>query len=369
MATTKEPKLELFPITEKGATTYVPKNKYVSSRSAQLSKKVDKGGLGVPCPDETVKALVAMVIKGEELDPESPKEMIQAFDLITADVKDTKEHLKELAGEEEKKKQEQIQAFEKKQAYELTLIEAATDAEVVSNFDEIFDTTNRNRCVPRGDVTDEQLVGALAFGFSLQSWSQWTIGDIVVALEDRGHENVVVQLCENFKQAYSTVSNSARVCRAITPEKRDDYTLPFNTIREIALAKYDDDDKKNVKARGALLDKAQKGNFNQKEARAAVKIAQGKEESEDSAGPKSPRYMIGNISNLALSTFTSEKPSYSDDTFVVDIKAKKYLDIQEVAPEKEGGEPTNEEVWRDFGAVEDAPAEEQQEPQEEEPTE
>lgn len=345
---TKEPKLELFPITEKGATTYIPKTKYLSSRAAQLSKKPDKGGLGVEIPVDTVKALLGIVLKKEELATDASDEHVKAFELITADTESAKEHLEELTAVEEEKSKTEAAEQEKKRTYEASLILASKDAKVISNFNDVFDTTNRNRCVAKDGVTDEQLVGGLAYGFSLQSYSQWVIGDIVVALEDRGHDNVVIQLCADFKQSYSTISNAARVCRAVKPEERDNYTLPFSTIREIVLANYEDDEKKNIVARKKLLDKAQKGGFDQKEARAAVRIAQGKEESLDA--PKSPRYLVGVIANLSTSTFNSEKPKFSEDTFVVDIKTQKYLDLQVIPSEKEGEESTKEEVWKDFGA-------------------
>lgn len=343
----KKAKIELYPITEKGAEQFVPKAKYISSRAAQLSKKPDKGGLGVAVETSVFKELMKIAESNGELAAESPDEMVKAFDLIKVDLKRAGEHLEELEEKKAEEQKKELALLEEKKNYEAELFSSVGDAESLKNFDQVFDTTNRNRCVPKEgvEVTDKQLIGALAMGFSLEDMSDWVQGDAVRQLEDRGHQNVVSAIAEKFKVPYSTLSAKARVCREIPVSERDKLTIPFGTVATIQNAKFADEPKANQQIKQKLLKKAQGEKLTQTQARDLVRVTQGKEPTAG-AGDKNPRYLELNTEALGKSKFLKDKPDYSDSTFVVDIRAHKFLDRQNTAKD---GEPEKlEEVWIDF---------------------
>ena len=66
----------------------------------------------------------------------------------------------------------------------LELVNSVTEGLDLSSFTQKFDLGGMTRCVPKGNVEARDWVKAFAFGLTLESGSQWIIGDAVVALED-----------------------------------------------------------------------------------------------------------------------------------------------------------------------------------------
>jgi hypothetical protein len=156
-------------------------------------------------------------------------------------------------------------------------------------------------------VDAKDWVKAFAFGLTLESGSQWIIGDAVVALEDGGHDDVVNQLCAQFKKSYSTVSGYARTSRNFQHEKRDPM-LPFTVYREIGNA--DLSDKKKL----ALLDAAKEEKLSSQEVRGKVREAQGKEEAQR---PLRHRYLVFSKNNPNIIRVTRSMPQKIEENQVV----------------------------------------------------
>jgi len=140
-------------------------------------------------------------------------------------------------------------------------------------------------------------VAAFAFGLTLESGAQWIIGDSVVALENAGHEDVVNQLCSNFKKSYPTVSGYARACRAFPADKRDPM-LPFTVYREIGNANFGED---SAKKQSELLEAAKTEKLSSTEVRNRVRHEQGKDDK-----PSGHRFLLLNVGNFSNSEVDPE---------------------------------------------------------------
>jgi hypothetical protein len=174
------------------------------------------------------------------------------------------------------------------------------------------------QCVPRGDVTMQDWVGAFGFGLALESGAQWIIGDSVVALENAGHDDVVNQLCSQFKKSYSTVSGYARACRAFPFAKRD-AMLPFTVYREIGNADLPEAKKLD------LLAKAKEEKLSSGEVRDRVKAEQGKGQA-----PIGHRYLCLNVSNTSNSEVLRHVPeNIEPHHLVIDLTQKSWYDPAE----------------------------------------
>jgi hypothetical protein len=174
------------------------------------------------------------------------------------------------------------------------------------------------QCVPRGEVTMQDWVGAFGFGLALESGAQWIIGDSVVALENAGHDDVVNQLCSQFKKSYSTVSGYARACRAFPFAKRD-AMLPFTVYREIGNADLPESKKLD------LLAKAKEEKLSSGEVRDRVKAEQGKGQA-----PIGHRYLCLNVSNTTNSEVLRHVPEKIEPHhLIIDLASKSWLDAAE----------------------------------------
>jgi hypothetical protein len=202
----------------------------------------------------------------------------------------------------------------------LELINSVKDGMELSSFTQKFDLGGMTQCVPKGDVDAKDWVKAFAFGLTLESGSQWIIGDSVVALENAGYENVVNQLCAQFKKSYSTVSNYARTCRVLDHESRDPM-LPFTVHLEVATADLSEDKIKS------LLAVAKEEKLSSQEVRGKVREAQGKE---DKMKSLPHRYLILNVQNWANSEVVSEVPKAIEaHHLLIDTQAKTWFDAAE----------------------------------------
>jgi hypothetical protein len=166
-------------------------------------------------------------------------------------------------------------------------------------------------------------VAAFAFGLTLESGAQWIIGDSVVALENGGHEDVVNQLCSNFKKSYSTVSGYARACRAFPVGKRDPM-LPFTVYREIGNANFGDE-KTNKKKQDELLEAAKTEKLSSTEVRNLVRHEQGRDDK-----PMGHRYLLLNVSNFGNSEIVRNMPEeVQEHQLLIDLGDKSWFDPAE----------------------------------------
>jgi hypothetical protein len=310
---------------------FLEKAEYIKDRAFYYTSK-----LKVEVTDQHIRAILAMVERGEELAPESPNEFFTIYEEISAALAEHKQAAKQKEAERLANKQAQEQNRLARSTKEAQLIESVKDISMGSawgSFTEKFDLgKNLNQCLPKGDVTDEELVGALALGFGMENMSQWVIGDVVTSLERLGYENVVVQVCDLYKKAYPTVSGYARVSKAVPANKRDS-SIPFSTYKEIANARLHDNPEKNNKAIAGLIEKAVEEKWGVAEARAAVDNkrdrAKGAKNGDEPAkkGNDLPQFFVAQLNAPINSYFCKEPPNYSSGTLITNLRTREFLDL------------------------------------------
>ncbi len=274
---------------------------------------------GITMTDPLIRKVWSKVKAGTYFDDSPADEVAQLYEKMDEDYNAAKE-LVETYEEPVIGNDNQPEVSEESQE-KLELVQSVTEGLELSSFTQKFDLgSGMTQCVPKGKVDAKDWVKAFAFGLTLESGSQWIIGDAVVALEDGGHDDVVNQLCAQFKKSYSTVSGYARTSRNFPHEKRDPM-LPFTVYREIGNADLSD------KKKTALLDAAKEEKLSSQEVRGKVREAQGKEEAQR---PLAPRYLLLNVSNTSNSeVFRSMPAKILEHQLLIDLAGKSWFDPAE----------------------------------------
>ena len=301
--------LELFSPTQEGilvsVTTYL--------RQMAVFVKTEWPGFNIS--ETHIKKAWAKLQKNEYLSDDTPDEMLEMYEKMSADW--------DMALElEEERINIANQPVEEPVNESLALIESVKDGLELSSFTKKFDIgAGMTQCVPRGKVEMKDWVAAFAFGLTLESGAQWIVGDSVVALENAGHDDVINQLCANFKKSYSTVSGYARACRAFPADKRD-ASLPFTVYREIGNANFGDA-KTNAKKQQAMLEVAKVEQLSSAEVRNRVRNEQGK----DDKSVLPHRYLVLNVGNYGNSEVKRSVPEKLEaHHFLIDRQDMSWFD-------------------------------------------
>jgi hypothetical protein len=314
----KKPELELFSPTQEGII--VPLSKYLT----QMAEYVKTEWPGINITETHIKKAWAKVIKNEYLEDDAPDEMLEMFEKMSADLDMAEEMAEErLANPVVEPVEVEVELTDDEPVNEsLALVESVKDGLELSSFTQKFDIgSGMTQCVPRGQVEMKDWVAAFAFGLTLESGAQWIIGDSVVALENAGHEDVVNQLCSNFKKSYPTVSGYARACRAFPADKRD-ATLPFTVYREIGNANFGDD---STKKQNELLEAAKNEKLSSTEVRNRVRSEQGKDDK-----PSGHRFLLLNVGNFSNSEVLRSMPEeVQEHQLLIDLGDKSWFDPAE----------------------------------------
>jgi hypothetical protein len=316
----KKPELELFSPTQEGII--VPLSTYLR----QMGEFVKTEWPGINITETHIKKAWSKVTKNEYLEDDAPDEMLEMFEKMSADLDMAEEMAEErLANpvveevEVELTEDEPIEVNES-----LALVESVKNGLELSSFTQKFDIgSGMTQCVPKGEVDMKDWVAAFAFGLTLESGAQWIIGDSVVALENAGHEDVVNQLCSQFKKSYPTVSGYARACRAFPAAKRDPM-LPFTVYREIGNANFGDE-KTNAQKQSELLEAAKTEKLSSTEVRNRVRSEQGKDDK-----PAGHRFLLLNVGNFSNSEVLRNMPEeVQEHQLLIDLSDKSWFDPAE----------------------------------------
>lgn len=311
----KKKELELFSPTQEGVI--VPLSKYLH----QMAEFVKTEWPGINITETHIKKAWQKVIKNEYLDDDAPDEMLEMFEKMSVDFEMAQEMEEERLAEEAQEVKE-VEVIEPVKSESLALVESVKNGLELSSFTKKFDIgSGMTQCVPRGAVDMKDWVAAFAFGLTLESGAQWIIGDSVVALENAGHEDVVNQLCSNFKKSYSTISGYARACRVFTAGMRDPM-LPFTVYREIGNANFGDD---STKKQQELLEVAKTEKLSSTEVRNRVRSEQGKSDK-----PSGHRYLLLNTFNFSNSEVLRTMPQeVKEHQLLIDLSDKSWFDPAE----------------------------------------
>jgi len=311
----KKPELELFSPTQEGII--VPLSKYLN----QMAEFAKAEWPGISISETHIKKAWAKLQKNEYLGDDAPDEMLEMYEKMSADSDMAEEMAEErlalpvVEAEVELTEDEPVNES-------LALVESVKQGLELSSFTTKFDIgSGMTQCVPRGEVEMKDWVAAFAFGLTLESGAQWIIGDSVVALENAGHDDVVNQLCANFKKSYPTVSGYARACRAFPAAKRDPM-LPFTVYREIGNANFGED---SAKKQQELLEAAKNEKLSSTEVRNRVRNEQGKDDK-----PSGHRFLLLNVGNFSNSEVLRSMPQeVQEHQLLIDLGDKSWFDPAE----------------------------------------
>ena len=314
----KKKELELFSPTQEGVI--VPLSTYLR----QMGEFVKTEWPGINITEAHIKKAWSKLQKNEYLGDDAPDEMLEMYEKMSADL-DMAEEMEEerLAMPAVEAEEVEVEVTEDEPVNEsLALVESVKDGLELSSFTQKFDIgSGMTQCVPKGKVEMKDWVAAFAFGLTLESGAQWIIGDSVVALENAGHEDVVNQLCSNFKKSYPTVSGYARACRAFPADKRDP-ALPFTVYREIGNANFGDN---STKKQNELLEAAKTEKLSSTEVRNRVRHEQGKDDK-----PSGHRFLLLNVGNFSNSEVLRSMPEeVQEHQLLIDLGDKSWFDPAE----------------------------------------
>jgi hypothetical protein len=319
----KKKELELFSPTQEGVI--VPLSKYLK----QMVEFAKTEWPGVAITDSKVKEVWKLVAANSYIDDDQPNEIAEMFEKMSNDLNMAEQMEEERLAMPEAEAEEIEVALTEDEPTEdelvnesLALVESVKDGLELSSFTQKFDIgAGMTQCVPRGKVEMKDWVAAFAFGLTLESGAQWIIGDSVVALENAGHEDVVNQLCANFKKSYPTVSGYARACRAFPAAKRDPM-LPFTVYREIGNANFGED---SAKKQSELLEAAKNEKLSSTEVRNRVRSEQGKDDK-----PSGHRFLLLNVGNFSNSEVLRTMPEeVQEHQLLIDLGDKSWFDPAE----------------------------------------
>ena len=270
---------------------------------------------GITMTDALIKKVWDKVKKNQYIEDNVADEVAEMYEKMAYDF----ESASELMADKEPVIVTDTQPVVSEESQEkLELVQSVNQGLELSSFTQKFDLgAGMTQCVPKGEVSMQDWVKAFAFGLTLESGSQWIIGDSVVALENAGHEDVVNQLCAQFKKSYSTVSGYARACKAF-PAKQRDAMLPFTVYREIGNADLTE------KKKAQLVEAAKTEKLSSQEVRGKVREAQGKEEKQK---PMPHRFLILNVENWANSEIVTQVPDEVEaHQLIIDLQGKSWFD-------------------------------------------
>jgi hypothetical protein len=270
---------------------------------------------GINMTDALIKKVWDKVKKNQYIEDNVADEVAEMYEKMAYDY----ESASELMADKEPVIVTDTQPVVSEESQEkLELVQSVNQGLELSSFTQKFDLgAGMTQCVPKGEVSMQDWVKAFAFGLTLESGSQWIIGDSVVALENAGHEDVVNQLCAQFKKSYSTVSGYARACKAF-PAKQRDAMLPFTVYREIGNADLTE------KKKAQLVEAAKTEKLSSQEVRGKVREAQGKEEKKK---PMPHRFLILNVENWANSEVVTQVPDEVEaHQLIIDLQGKSWFD-------------------------------------------
>ena len=314
----KKPELELFSPTQEGII--VPLSKYLK----QMAEFAKTEWPGINITESKIKEIWKLVASNSYIEDHEPNEIAEMFEKMDADLKQSEEMEDERLAAVYGAEEFEIELTENEPIEvnaSLALVESVKNGLELSSFTQKFDIgSGMTQCVPKGEVEMKDWVAAFAFGLTLESGAQWIIGDSVVALENAGHEDVVNQLCSQFKKSYPTVSGYARACRAFPSDKRDPM-LPFTVYREIGNANFGDE-KTNAKKQSELLEAAKTEKLSSTEVRNRVRSEQGKDDK-----PMGHRFLLLNVGNFSNSEVLRNMPEeVQEHQLLIDLSDKSWFD-------------------------------------------
>lgn len=230
---------------------------------------------------EITRAQVIMMLDAldggsREMTEDTPPELLKLFKIVMDDYDSAVQEVSRKEAEEKAAKEKAEKDAKEKAEKEEKLIVAVQDKSLnLASLSEKFDTGNMDRFIPKGDVSNEEILAAFNSSMSIGEFSGWMQGDLIVELEKRGLSNVAQRLAEKVGKSYSHLYSNARTAKQFPPETRKK-GVSFTVYREVGSTKFtDEQQKKNVPA---LVEEIAAGKHTTQTVREAVQKIKGKTE-------------------------------------------------------------------------------------------
>lgn len=196
-------------------------------------------------------------------------------------------------------------------------IESGAFSELRQVFD--FDCGMRRLVVKEGAIVTPILLSkVIGVGHQMSEAGRFLIADAAMQLQAMGrYDEVLDQMEGMLSLSYSAFSNWCRTAKRISgPLAPYRESLPFAVCQEIACAKYSADEEENITKVGELLKEAEVNAWTVEQARAQVKLKQGKPPKE-SKKENSPQYVCILNGEYFL---TNDQPPIEPGLIMIDMK-------------------------------------------------
>lgn len=306
--------LLLYPVIVKDEEKYVGRKDYVATKAKEFKAKFKD--LEIKPTD--VSALLEMAEKGENLADDAHEAHREILNFLQADATKAKEH-----------QAEETNKAATKKSHETQVLNAALEIDKVdrSVLDQKFNA-GANYIEVSPDASDEEIAAKLSISLVMQDFSAWAIGDLGNALQDRGLDSVISNLCAQTGRAESTVYGNMKIARDVPKESRKLNVLP-TVYKEIFLPKLADKPKKDAEIKAKLIAEAEKSNWDSKEARSHVNASRSKKAGKQGGKTSTPKANYLVLKQNEKPYLVEDEPGFEDSVIVIDLKKKLLLDVVE----------------------------------------
>lgn len=199
----------------------------------------------------------------------NPNDMKPWMDEVSDDVQMAREH-------------EALENENEPESPELAIIAAASQENIGMGLGEVlkwFDLGDHlTQCKPTSETTDIQIGRGIEVLAGVRNWTELGLGDLLNALEDRGHEGLIPQIISQLgiEDSYQTIRKYQTTARAVPNELRELPNLKYSHLAEAATSKFSDDPEEQATAIREVLTEASTKALNVTQTREACLNRKGK---------------------------------------------------------------------------------------------
>ncbi len=165
---------------------------------------------------------------------------------------------------------------------ELAVVEAANTGNLGLGLGEVlkwFDLGDSlTQCKPTDETTDIQIGRGIEVLAGVKNWSELGIGDLLNALEDRGHGELIPQIISQIglEESYPTIKRYQATARACSNDLRELPNIKFSHLAEVATSRFSKDPVEQDRIVREVLTEASEKGYNVSQTREACLNRKGK---------------------------------------------------------------------------------------------
>jgi hypothetical protein len=313
-----------FPIEDEDAQTWVSRADYCAMRFGQLAKQYPDAGITV----KQVKDSLGLLENGmanpadltdwqreiaDDLTLAKERDFLENENLRLVDIPDQPEESDEIPNQD---------------SAELAVIEAANTGNLGLGLGEVltwFDLgPSLTQCKPTEHTTDIQIGRGIEVLAGVKNWSELGIGDLLNALEDRGHGELIPQIISQIglEESYPTIQRYRVTARAVSNDLRELPNIKFSHLAEVATSRFSKDPAKQAETIREVLIEASERGYNVSQTREACLNRKGKETAPTPPPKKTYRYLVftPDCGRTCCGEFTNVEPHTEPGQVVFDLQ-------------------------------------------------